>query len=305
MRLLVTGGAGFIGSNFVRYVLGSDPKITVTNFDKLTYAGNLASLTDVQAKHKDRYRFIKGDICDAEAVKKAMADVDMVIHFAAESHVDRSILSAVEFIETNIRGTYTLLEAARQAGVKRFTHVSTDEVYGALGETGSFTEETPLAPNSPYSASKAGSDMMARAYVHTHGMDVVTTRCSNNYGPYHFPEKLIPLMITNATEGKPLPVYGDGRQVRDWIYVEDHCSGVWAAATKGKKGEVYNLGGESEVRNIEVVKSILKIMGKPDSLIKYVEDRKGHDFRYSIDCSKAKRELGWRPTVKFEEGSTP
>ncbi len=302
MRLLVTGGAGFIGSNFIRCVLDADPMVTITNLDKLTYAGNLGNLVDVQAKHMGRYSFVRGDICDPKVVAEVMAGVDMVIHFAAESHVDRSIHSAVEFIETNVRGTYTLLEAARQANVKRFVHVSTDEVYGALGETGSFTEETPLAPNSPYSASKAGSDMMARAYVHTHGLDVVTTRCSNNYGPYHFPEKLIPLMITNATEGKPLPVYGDGRQVRDWIYVEDHCAGVWAAATKGKKGEVYNFGGHSEVRNIEVVKSILKLMGKPDTLIKYVDDRKGHDFRYSIDCSKAERELGWRPSVRFEEG---
>jgi dTDP-glucose 4,6-dehydratase len=225
------------------------------------------------------------------------------VHFAAESHVDRSILDAAAFIETNVKGTLTLLNAALEAKLGRFVHVSTDEVYGSLSETDpAFTEETPIAANSPYSASKAASDLLVRAFVHTHKLDAVTTRCSNNYGPYHFPEKLIPLMITNAVEGKQLPVYGEGKNIRDWIYVVDHCEGVARALEAGKSGEIYNLGGLSERRNIDVVKGILKILGKSESLIKYVEDRKGHDWRYAIDCSKAERELGWKPSVKFEQG---
>lgn len=301
-RILVTGGAGFIGSNFVHHVLETRPNCSIVNLDKLTYAGNLRNLEGVDKKFGDRYRFVKGDICDADLVGKLMADVDGVVHFAAESHVDRSILSANEFIETNVQGTLTLLNAANQRKGIRFTHVSTDEVYGELGDTGAFTEETPIQPNSPYSASKASSDLLVRAFVHTHKLDAVTTRCSNNYGPYHFPEKLIPLMITNALEDKPLPVYGEGKQVRDWIYVKDHCEGVLTVSEKGRTGEVYNLGGLSERRNIDVVRGILKILKKPDSLIKYVEDRKGHDWRYAIDCSKATRELGWKPTLQFEEG---
>ena len=308
--ILVTGGAGFIGSNFIRHVLKKQPQITVINLDKLTYAGNLQNLGDVTKEFESRYRFVKGDICDLNLVKELIGQVNFVVHFAAESHVDRSIISGLEFIETNIKGTFTLLEAFKQLqedsktarANRRFLHVSTDEVYGTLGNEGSFTEETPLASNSPYSASKASSDLLVRSFFHTHHLDLVTTRCSNNYGPYHFPEKLIPLMITNAVEGKSLPVYGTGGNVRDWIFVEDHCAGVWAALTKGKAGEVYNLGGQSEVRNIDVVKQILKELGKGEDLIRFVEDRKGHDFRYAIDCTKAERELGWRPTVTFDHG---
>lgn len=304
MTILVTGGAGFIGSNFIRYVLKSDPTVSIVNFDKLTYAGNLKNLEDVRKAYSDRYRFVKGDICDENQVKAALSEVDGVVHFAAESHVDRSIVSGMEFIETNVKGTFTLLECWRKLGreSQRFLHVSTDEVYGTLGDTGAFTEETPLSPNSPYSASKASSDLLVRAFFHTYHANVVTTRCSNNYGPFHFPEKLIPLMISNVVEGKALPVYGTGLNVRDWIYVEDHCSGVWAAFQNGKAGEIYNLGGRSEVRNIDVVKKILNLMGKDESMIRYVEDRKGHDFRYAIDCTKAEKELRWKPQVTFDEG---
>ena len=301
-RLLVTGGAGFIGSNFVQLVLATRPDVSIINLDKLTYAGNLRNLEGVEKRYSGRYRFVKGDIGDAKLVSGLVSEVDAVVHFAAESHVDRSILDAAEFIQTNVMGTYTLLHATQQAGGRRFVHVSTDEVYGTLGDTGMFVEETPLAPNSPYSASKASSDMLVRAYNHTHKLDTVTTRCSNNYGPYHFPEKLIPLMITNAMEGIPLPVYGEGLQVRDWIYVVDHCEGVMKALERGRSGEVYNLGGKSERKNIDVVREILKAFNKDESMIRYVEDRKGHDWRYAIDCSKAERELGWQPTVSFEEG---
>ncbi len=306
-KILVTGGAGFIGSNFIRFLLKAESKVQVINLDKLTYAGNLESLTDVVAENPTRYSFVKGDICDANLVNELMKKVDGVIHFAAESHVDRSILNGREFLETNVMGTYTLLEALRQETTRRKTsmrmlHISTDEVYGALGEDGAFTEETPLAPNSPYSASKASSDFVVRSFFHTHHLDLVTTRCSNNYGPYHFPEKLIPLMITNAMENIPLPVYGQGLNIRDWIHVEDHSRGIWAVFQKGRSGEVYNLGGKSERRNIDVVHEILKVLGKDESLLRYVEDRKGHDFRYAIDCSKAERELGWTPKINFEEG---
>lgn len=305
-HLLVTGGAGFIGSNFIHHALQTRPHLKITNFDKLTYAGNLRNLEAVEKKYPGRYEFVKGCITDAGLVSKLINQVDAVIHFAAESHVDRSILDASAFIETNVKGTYTLLNAAAQAaefsGAKRFIHVSTDEVYGSLGEIGAFTEETPIAPNSPYSASKASSDMLVRAFVHTYNLDAVITRCSNNYGFYHFPEKLIPLMITNAMEDKPLPVYGSGKNVRDWIFVSDHCEGILRVFENGKTGEVYNLGGRAERRNIEVVEAILEILKKPKSLIRYVEDRKGHDWRYAIDCSKAERELGWKPKVTFEEG---
>lgn len=301
-RLLVTGGAGFIGSNFIHHALATRPGLTIVNLDKLTYAGNLRNLEGIEKRYAGRYRFVKGDICDSKLVVDLVNEVDAIVHFAAESHVDRSILDASAFIQTNVNGTYTLLNAAWQAGGRRFVHVSTDEVYGELGDTGAFTEETPIAPNSPYSASKASSDLLVRAYHHTHKLDTVTTRCSNNYGPYHFPEKLIPLMITNAMEDKPLPVYGQGLQVRDWIYVGDHAEGVLRTLEAGKSGEVYNFGGRSERRNIEVVKEILKAFNKSESLIRYVEDRKGHDWRYAIDCSKAERELAWKPSVSFEEG---
>jgi dTDP-glucose 4,6-dehydratase len=301
-KLLVTGGAGFIGSNFIHHVLETRPDVSITNFDKLTYAGNLRNLEGVEKSFKGRYRFIKGDIIDSAAVTRALEGCDSIVHFAAESHVDRSILDAASFIETNVRGTLTLLNAAIAQSGLRFVHVSTDEVYGTLGDSGAFTEETPLAPNSPYSASKAGSDMLVRAFVHTHGLDAVTTRCSNNYGPYQFPEKLIPLMITNAVEDKPLPVYGKGLNVRDWIYVVDHCEGVMRSLEAGRKGEVYNFGGRAERKNIDVVKTLLSTLKKPDSLIRYVEDRKGHDWRYAIECAKAEKELGWTRAVTFEQG---
>ncbi|MGE4232483.1 MAG: dTDP-glucose 4,6-dehydratase [Bacteriovoracia bacterium] len=300
--LLVTGGAGFIGSNFIHHVLSTRPDVSIINLDKLTYAGNLRNLEGIEQKHPNRYQFVRGCITDAKVVSELMSRVSGVIHFAAESHVDRSIVDASAFIETNVRGTYNLLNCALAAKINRFVHVSTDEVYGALGETGLFTEETPIAPNSPYSASKASSDMMARAFFHTFGLQTMITRCSNNYGPFHFPEKLIPLMITNALEDKSLPVYGNGKNIRDWIFVTDHCEGVMRVFESGKPGEVYNFGGHSEKRNIEVVKEILRILGKPESLIRYVEDRKGHDWRYAIDCSKAEKELSWKPTVTFEQG---
>ena len=298
--ILVTGGAGFIGSNFVRLVLAQSDH-SVVNLDDLTYAGNLENLTDVQ--DDPRYAFVKGDITDRGAMK-ALFDTrrpEVVVHFAAESHVDRSVMDASAFVRTNVMGTQVLLDMARQSGTRRFVHVSTDEVYGSLGPTGLFTEQTPIQPNSPYSASKAGSDLLVRAAVHTHGMDAVITRCSNNYGPYQFPEKLIPLMIANAMEDKKLPVYGDGRNVRDWIYVTDHCEGILRVMEKGATGEVYNLGGNAEVENIEVVKALLKILGKGGDLIQYVTDRPGHDRRYAMDITKVKSELGWEPRHSFED----
>jgi dTDP-glucose 4,6-dehydratase len=298
--LLVTGGCGFIGSNFVRHLLATDEAVSVVNLDALTYAGNPANLRDL-ASHP-RYRFVRGDITDRAAVRAAFVGVTDVIHFAAESHVDRSIQDSGPFVRTNVLGTQNLLDAAREFRVNRFVQVSTDEVYGSLGPTGLFREDTPLAPNSPYSASKAGADLLARAYFETFKLPVVTTRCSNNYGPYQFPEKLIPLFVTNLLADQPVPVYGDGMQVRDWIHVLDHCRGVEAAWRQGKPGEVYNFGGECEKPNIEITKTLLKLLGKPDTLIKYVEDRLGHDRRYAIDCTKAKRELGWRPQVRFEDG---
>jgi dTDP-glucose 4,6-dehydratase len=301
MNVLVTGGSGFIGSNLVRLLLAERPGWRVVNLDRLTYAGNAESLADVA--QNPRYRFVRGDIANGELVAELVRTerIDAVMHLAAESHVDRSILSPAIFIETNVRGTQVLLEAARELGVKRFLHVSTDEVYGSLGPTGLFTEETPVAPSSPYSASKAGSDLLALAYAHTFGMQVVVTRCSNNYGPYQFPEKLIPLMIANALEDKPLPVYGDGQNVRDWIHVEDHCRGLVAALEQGKAGQVYNFGASSERRNLEIVRAVLRLVGKPESLIQYVKDRPGHDRRYAIDAAKAQRELNWAPRHVFEE----
>ncbi len=298
--VLVTGGCGFIGSNFIHWLLENDPHVEIVNFDDLTYAGNLANLADV-ADHP-RYRFIKGNITARDAVARAVAGADSIINFAAESHVDRSIMDSGPFIRTNVIGTQVLLDAARAAKVRRFVQVSTDEVYGSLGPTGLFCETTPLHPNSPYSASKAAADMLVQAYHHTFGIDAVTTRCSNNYGPYQFPEKIIPLFITNLMNDQQVPVYGDGMQIRDWIHVRDHCAGVAAAWKKGKSGEVYNFGGRCEKPNIELTHLLLDLLGKPRSLIKHVQDRPGHDRRYAIDCSKAERELGWSPAVKFEDG---
>jgi dTDP-glucose 4,6-dehydratase len=272
------------------------------NFDKLTYAGNLESLEDTATN--PQYHFVKGDICDRAEVEAVFAkfDIDTVIHFAAESHVDRSILGSAVFIQSNVVGTHTLLDVAKDRGVERFIHVSTDEVYGSLGSMGKFTETSPLHPNSPYAASKASSDLLALAYHRTHGLPVIVTRCSNNYGPYQFPEKLIPLMIVNALADKPLPVYGDGLNVRDWLYVEDHCSAIDAVLGKGSVGEVYNIGGNNEWKNIDIVRLILQHLGKPDSLIAFVKDRPGHDRRYAIDSTKIKKQLGWQPSRAFEVG---
>jgi len=301
MNVLVTGGCGFIGSNLVRLLLAERPGWRIVNLDRLTYAGNPENLADLEGN--PRYRFVRADICNGELLGDLFRTekIDGVMHLAAESHVDRSILSPSIFIETNVRGSQVLLEAARELGVRRFLHVSTDEVYGSLGPTGLFTEETPLAPTSPYSSSKAGSDLLALAYAHTFKVPVVVTRCSNNYGPYQFPEKLIPLMIANAVRELPLPVYGDGMNVRDWIHVEDHCRGLLAAFEKGVDGEVYNFGASSERHNIDIVKQVLKLTGKPESLIKYVKDRPGHDRRYAIDSRKAQAKLGWEPRHRFEE----
>jgi len=301
-NVLVTGGAGFIGSNFVRYLLETRADVRVINYDDLTYAGNLENLADIASD--PRYAFIKADICDAAAVKDAFTKfkIDTVVHFAAESHVDRSILGAAVFIRTNVLGTQVLLDAAKTVGIERFVHVSTDEVYGSLGPTGKFTEATPLHPNSPYSASKASSDLIALAYQHTFGLPVVVTRCSNNYGPYQFPEKLIPLMIANALDGKPLPVYGDGLNVRDWLYVKDHCSAIDVVAQKGEVGQVYNIGGNNEWKNIDIVRLVLQLLKRPESLISFVKDRPGHDRRYAIDSAKIKQDLGWQPVHTFEGG---
>ena len=300
--LCVTGGAGFIGSNFIRYYLETHPGTRVVNFDSLTYAGNPENLRDVE--ESPHYAFVHGDICDREAVAGAMKkfDVDAVVHFAAESHVDRSIRGAAVFVTTNVLGTQVMLDAAREQGVTRFLHVSTDEVYGTLGATGRFTETTPLHPNSPYAASKASSDLLVLAAAHTFGFPALVTRCSNNYGPYQFPEKLIPLMIANATDGKPLPVYGQGLNVRDWLYVRDHCTALDAVLERGKAGEVYNIGGNNEWRNIDIVRLLLSQLGKPESLITYVKDRPGHDLRYAIDAAKIMNELSWSPSVTFEQG---
>jgi dTDP-glucose 4,6-dehydratase len=301
MNVLITGGCGFIGSNLTRLLLEVRPDWRIVNVDKLTYAGNGENLAELDGH--PRYRFVRGDICDGELVARVFRNerITGVMHLAAESHVDRSILAPSVFIETNVRGTQVLLEAAREFGVERFLHVSTDEVYGSLGPTGLFTETTPLDPSSPYSASKASSDLLALAYARTFKLPVVVTRCSNNYGPCQFPEKLIPLMIANALRELPLPVYGDGMNVRDWIHVEDHARGLLAAFEKGGDGEVYNFGASSERRNIEIVKQVLKLVGKPESLIEYVKDRPGHDSRYAIDSSKARARLGWAPRFEFED----
>ena len=300
--MLVTGGCGFIGSNFVRLVLAECADVRVVNVDALTYAGNLENLREVEGH--GRYAFVKADIALAEAMSAVFQreDIWAVVNFAAESHVDRSILSAADFIRTNITGTHVLLEAALAHGKPLFLQVSTDEVYGALGEQGFFTETTQLAPNSPYSASKASADLLVRAYHETHGLATVITRCSNNYGPYQFPEKLIPLFLSNAMEDKPLPVYGDGLYVRDWIHVEDHCRAILAALAGGPAGSVYNVGARNEVANIDLTRKILAILDKPETLIRHVQDRPGHDRRYAIDSTKIETELGWRPQIAFDSG---
>jgi len=301
-KILVTGGAGFIGSNFVRMVLSGHSDCFVVNLDKLTYAGNLENLEEYL--DRPNHKFVKGDICDGGLIEKLIDEykIDALINFAAESHVDRSIEEPKAFIDTNVQGTLVLLEAARDKKIERFIQISTDEVYGALGAEGKFTEQTPLSPNSPYSASKAAADHLVKAFGHTWGIKYNITRCSNNYGQYQFPEKLIPLMINNAMNDKQLPVYGDGLYVRDWIYVYDHCTAVWKVLTKAKSGEIYNIGGCNEKTNIEVIKLILKRLDKPESLIKHVTDRPGHDRRYAIDAGKIMNELGWKPSVSFEEG---
>ncbi len=301
-NILVTGGAGFIGSNFVRMVLAEHPDCHVVNLDKLTYAGNLESLVDVL--DNKRHRFVHGDICDGPLVEKIINDcrIDAVINFAAESHVDRSITGPKIFIETNVTGTLTLLQAARDKKVERFIQVSTDEVYGSLGPQGKFTEQSPLSPNSPYSASKAGADLLVGAFGHTWGIRYNITRCSNNYGPYQFPEKLIPLMINNALHDKELPVYGDGLYVRDWIYVYDHCTAIWQVLEKAPPGEIYNIGGCNEKANLEVIEIILERLHKPKTLIRHVTDRPGHDRRYAIEAGKIIHDLGWKPSVTFEQG---
>ena len=303
MKLLVTGGAGFIGSNFVRMALTNKfPDFNVeqlTVLDLLTYAGDEENLKPIASDK--RYKFVKGDIRDLELAKKLMQDADQVVHFAAESHVDRSIEGGSEFVSTNVMGTQVLLDAAKSSNIKRFVHVSTDEVYGSISE-GSWPEDHPLLPNSPYSASKAGSDLLVRAYNRTHKLDTVITRCSNNYGQYQFPEKVMPLFITNIIEGKKVPLYGNGLNVRDWLHVDDHCRGIALALTKGRAGEVYNIGGGTELTNVELTHKILNAMGVGEEFIQPVEDRKGHDLRYSVDISKINKELGYSPQVNFEEG---
>lgn len=300
-KILVTGGAGFIGSNFIRYWLKVNPSDKIINLDKLTYAGNLESLTDIS--QNPNYTFVQGDICDADLVDSLLKGVDLIVHFAAESHVDRSIKDSSDFIKTNVEGTRVLLEAAKNNGGIRFHHVSTDEVFGSLSlRDPKFNENTPYDPRSPYSASKASSDHLVRAYFHTHNLPITISNCSNNYGPYQFPEKLIPLFITNLIEGKKVPVYGQGQNVRDWIHVEDHNRGVEQIIKKGKIGETYCLGGNNEIKNIEITQNILQLMGQGEEMIEYVNDRLGHDLRYAIDFSKAERELGWRPQIDFVSG---
>lgn len=300
MKLLITGGAGFIGSCFIRHILNTYPDYKIINLDILGYAGNIDNLKDV--KNNPNYKFVHGDICDKNLVAELMENTDCCINFAAETHVDRSITGPEIFVLTNVLGTQNLLNWAKEFKIKRYLQVSTDEVYGSLGKTGYFTEKTSLAPNSPYSASKASADMIVRSYFKTYKTPVLITRCSNNYGPYQYPEKLIPLFITNAIQDKQVPVYGDGLNVRDWLYVYDHCGAIDAVLHKGKEGEVYNIGGNNEKNNLEITKIILKELNKPESLIKYVEDRLGHDRRYAIDSTKIQQELGWNPEMNFEQG---
>jgi dTDP-glucose 4,6-dehydratase len=300
MRILVTGGAGFIGSNFIRHVLGLGKGYAIKNFDKLTYAGNLANLRSVA--DNPLYSFVRGDICDPLAVESAMKDCDAVVHFAAESHVDRSIYEPAPVLQTNVTGTFILLQIARTLGVQRFLHVSTDEVYGDIAQ-GSFADESSnLRPSSPYSASKASSDLLVLSYVRTFGFPALITRSSNNYGPYQFPEKFLPLMITNAIDDKPLPIYGDGLQQRDWLHVEDNCRGVLAVLERGRLGEVYNIGGLDIAENLTIAKRLLNLLGKPETLLSAVKDRPGHDRRYALDCKKMAEELSWTPRISLEQG---
>lgn len=302
MKILVTGGAGFIGSNFIHYWLNKYPDDNIVNLDALTYAGNLENLRDLE--NNKNYKFIKGDICDKDLVNNAVKGVDLIVHFAAESHVDRSIMDCRDFIITNVEGTRVLLDAAKNNGNVRFHHISTDEVFGSLGpkDEPPFNESTPYDPRSPYSASKAASDHLVRAYFHTHKLPITISNCSNNYGPYQFPEKIIPLFITNLLENKKVPVYGQGKNIRDWIYVQDHNAGVDAIIKKGRIGETYCLGGNSELSNLELTEELLKLMGKGEEMIEYVADRPGHDLRYAMNYAKAKKELGWEPAVNFDEG---
>ncbi len=301
MKILVTGGAGFIGSNYIRYILKKYPEDEIVNLDALTYAGNLNNLKDLE--NNPHYKFIKGDIIDKKLVNKVIKDVDVVVHFAAESHVDRSIENSDVFVRTNVLGTLNLLETCKNNGNKRFHHISTDEVYGSLGKDDpAFNENTSYDPRSPYSASKASSDHLVRAYFHTHNLPITISNCSNNYGPYQFPEKLIPLFVTNLIEDKKIPVYGTGEAIRDWLYVEDHCRAIDLIVRKGKLGETYCIGGNAEKNTLEIADIILQEMGKGEEMIEFVKDRQGHDMRYAIDFSKIKNELGWEPTVSFEEG---
>jgi len=300
MKIFVTGGAGFIGSNFICHLLESNRNYEVVNYDKLTYAANLANLRAVE--QNPRYRFVRGDICDATAVEAAMQGCDALVHFAAESHVDRSIYEPAPVIETNIKGTFVLLEIVRRKGIKRFVHVSTDEVYGDLAPETFANEESPLRPSSPYSSSKAAADLLVLSFVRTYGVPALVTRSSNNYGPFQFPEKFLPLLITNSLLGKPLPIYGDGKQQRDWLHVEDNCRGILAVLERGRNGEIYNLGGSDIEENLAMSKRILRTMGKPESLLAFVKDRPGHDRRYALDCKKAAKELDWRPMIPLEEG---
>ena len=301
MKLLVTGGAGFIGANFIRHMLEERNDVQIVNFDCLSYAGNLENLSDVSSD--PRYSFIRGDITSPQDVEECVGrGMDAVINFAAETHVDRSILDSSAFVRTNIEGTRVLLEACRREKVSRFIQISTDEIYGSLGQKGKFTEESPVAPNSPYAASKAAADLLGRAYHKTYGMDIIVTRCSNNYGPYQFPEKLIPLMVLNALENKPLPVYGDGLYARDWIHVKDHCRALECVMIEGRPGRIYNIGADQEKQNLDVIRQILEILGKSPELIQFVTDRPAHDRRYAIDAALVRRELGWRPEISFEEG---
>ena len=300
MKILVTGGAGFIGSCFIRHILNKYKDYKVINLDALTYAGNIENLDDV--KDNKNYTFIHGNICDKKLVTDIAAEIDCIVNFAAESHVDRSITGPEIFIETNVKGTLNLLQSAKECGIQRYLQVSTDEVYGSLGKTGYFYETTPLSPNSPYSASKASADMLVRAYYETYKLPILITRCSNNYGPYQYPEKLIPFFISKLLKGEKVPVYGDGLNVRDWLFVYDHCSAIDTVLHNGRVGEVYNIGGHNEKTNMEITKLILNAMGKDESSIEYVKDRLGHDRRYAISNDKIQKELGWSPSVTFEEG---
>jgi dTDP-glucose 4,6-dehydratase len=300
MKIFVTGGAGFIGSNFIRLLLAGEPACSVVNFDKLTYAGNLSNLESVALS--DRYKFIKGDICDRQAIDSAMAGCSHVVHFAAESHVDRSIYDPAPFIQTNVTGTFFLLEAARSLGVKRFVHISTDEVYGDIAAPQFADENFPLRPSSPYSSAKAASDLLVNSYIRTYAFPAILTRSANNYGPYQFPEKFIPLMISNALQGKCLPVYGDGKQQRDWLHVEDNCHAILQVLKNGTVGEIYNIGGAGIHENLEIVREVLQLTGANDALVSHVQDRPGHDRRYALDCTKINAELGWKPRILLKDG---